>query len=196
MSFKQTLIFAGVLILLAGCIFYLKFTAPEQKEERGPEIWSVEEEKINHISIRLPRERKEASFLQHKDGRWRFDDRTRHPVDMKRWGGIVLLVSGPESKRMIAEKAENLDEYGFDDPQLVVVLGVRGRKDPLKIHFGDRTPMKDHFYVKLEHSAPVYIMPSIYCEVLMRLVLEPPIPPLIKARILKEAKGKPEGNSP
>lgn len=196
MSFKQTLVLAVLLILLAGYIFYAHITKPKEKQEEQPGIWSVEEEKVQHITIRLPREKKQISFFQDKNECWRFDDETEHPVDTKRWGGIVILVSGPKSKRMIAEKVEDLGEYGFSDPQMVVVLGVRGRKDPLEILFGDRTPTKDQFYVKLEHSAPVYIINSIYCEVLMRLVLEPPIPPLVKARALGKAKDREKANRP
>lgn len=190
MSFKQTVILLGVLILLTGSIFYIHYTVPEKKEEKGPEIWSVEEEDIEHIRIRIPHKDKEIAFFKGKDEKWYFDDQTKHPVYLKRWGGIVLLVSGPKSKRMIAEKVDNLAEYGFGNPQMIIDLGVKGRNGPLQILFGDRTPKKDQFYVKLAHSSPVYIIASIYCEVLMRLALEPPIPPLIKARTLKEAQDK------
>jgi hypothetical protein len=189
-SIKQTLILAVVLLLLGGYILFLHLTKPEVQKEERPEIWSVEEEKIHHIEILLPREKKRIAFFQDKDEKWRFDDETKHPVDMKRWGGIVLLVSGPKSKRQIAARVDNAAEYGFTDPQMVVVLGVEGLKEPLEILFGDQTPNKDQYYVKLRHSDPLYIIYTIYCDVLMRLVREPPIPPLIKARALKKAEEK------
>jgi hypothetical protein len=97
-------------------------------------------------------------------------------VDLKRWGGIVILVSGPKSKRLIAEQVGDLAEFGLTDPQMVVVLGVKGRKDPLEILFGGPTPGEDHYYVKLKHSTPVYLVHSTYVQVLKRLVLEPPRP--------------------
>lgn len=190
MSFKQTIVLFGVLIILAGSIFYIHYTTPEKKDEKGPEIWSVDEENIEHIRIRVPRKNKEVAFFKGKDEKWFFDDQTKHPVYQKRWGGIVLLVSGPKSKRMIAEKVENLEEYGFADPQMIIDLGVKGRNGPLQILFGDPTPKKDQFYVKLKHSSPVYIIADIYCQVLMRLAVEPPIPPLIKARTLKATQDK------
>ena len=184
MSFRQTIILASVLFLFAGAIFFFHITKPEQKTEKRPEIWSVEEEKIHRIRIRLPREKKGIPFFRAPDGKWRFDDEKKIPVDGKRWSGIVLLVSGPKSKRMIAEKVNDPGAYGFDDPQMVVVLGIEGREEPLEILFGDRPPGSDQFYVKLKHGNPVYIIAGVYCEVLMRLVLEPPVPPLIKDRTL------------
>jgi hypothetical protein len=182
-SFKQTLIFAVILILLAGYIVYLQVTKPEEKYEAPPEVWSVKEEAIEHITVRLPREDKQISFfLDKKEDKWRFDDEKKHPVDLKRWGGIVLLVSGPQSKKILAQKVEDLVEFGLADPRMIITLGVQGLKDPLDIVFGNRTPHKDNFYVKLRHSDPVYLINDTFCEVLMRLATEPPIPPLIKAR--------------
>ena len=185
MNFKPTLILVCILILLAGAVYYFYLTKPGQKQEARPEIWSVDEGKIHHITIRLPHQKKRIAFFQDKEEHWRFDDETKQAVDLKRWGGIVILVSGPKSKRLIAEKVGDLVEFGLTDPQMAVTLGVKGRKDPLEILFGGQTPEEDHYYVKLKHSPPVYLIHSTYVQVLMRLVLEPPLPPVIKSRTEK-----------
>ncbi len=176
MNFKANLILACILILLAGVVYYFYLEKTSQKQESPPEIWSVDEAKIYHITILLPHQKKRIAFFQDKEERWRFDDETRQAVDLKRWGGIVILVSGPKSKRLIAEKVGDLAEFGLTDPQMVVILGVKGRKDPLEILFGGQTPGEDHYYVKLKQSTPVYLVHSTYVEVLRRLVLEPPRP--------------------
>ncbi len=168
------MILAGILVLLAGVVYYFHLTLPGQKQRERPEIWSIDGQKIYHITVRLPHQKKTIAFFQDKDEHWRFDDETRRPVDPKRWGGIVFLVSGPKSKRLIAQKVDDLEEYGLIDPQMVVILEVRGRKDPLEILFGVRTPGEDQFYVKLKNSPSVYLIPDTYVQVLERLVLEPP----------------------
>jgi hypothetical protein len=174
--------FACILILLAGAVYYFHLTKPSAKQESPPEIWSVDEAKIHHITIDLPHQKKKIAFFQDKEEHWRFDDKTRQAVDLKRWGGIVILVSGPKSKRLIAEKAGDLVEFGLTDPQMVVILGVKGRKDPLEILFGGQTPGEDHYYVKLKHGTPVYLVHSTYVQVLRRLVLEPPRPVVHKVK--------------
>jgi hypothetical protein len=183
LNFKSTLILACILLLLAGAVYYFHWAKPGQKQEGMPEIWSVDEGKIHHITIRLPLQKKMIAFFQDKDEHWRFDDKTRQAVDLKRWGGIVILVSGPKSKRLIAKNAGDLTEFGLTDPQMVVILGIKGRKDPLEILFGSQTPGEDHYYVKLRHSPLVYLIHSTYVQVLMRLVLEPPRP------VVNELKG-------
>jgi hypothetical protein len=182
LNFKSTLILAGILILLAGAVYYFHLTKPGQKQGGRPEIWSVDEAKILHITVRLPHQKKMIAFFQDQEERWRFEDETRQAVDLKRWGGIVILVSGPKSKRLIAENAGDLGEYGLTDPQMVVILGIRGRKDPLEILFGSRTLEEDYYYVKLKHSSPVYLIHSTFVQVLMRLVLEPPRPVVNKLK--------------
>jgi len=189
-SYKQTLILAGVLILLAGYLFFFRNTGPGEQKKAGPKIWSVDDDDIRRISIELPRENKRVSFFEDKDETWRFDDETRYPVDIGRWGGIALLVSGYPAKRKIAEKAEDLGEYGLAKPQMVLTLSVRGLKDPLEILFGDRTPNQEQVYAKMRQGDTVYMVHHSFCDVLRRLVLEPPLPPLIKARISRETKEK------
>jgi hypothetical protein len=184
LNFKATLILACILILLAGTIYYFHLTRTGQKLDSPPEIWSVDENKIHHITILLPHQKKKIAFFQDQEEHWRFDDETRQKVDLKRWGGIVILVSGPKSKRLIAEKVANLSEFGLNDPQMIVFLGVKGLKDPLEILFGGQTPGEDYYYVKMKHSTPVYLVHSSYVEVLRRLVLEPPRP------AFKEVKGE------
>ena len=183
MNFKQTIIFAGIFILLAGYVYFFHINKPEEELRQPPEVWSVIEEDIEHIKVRLPRQDKQISFsLDRKKEKWHIDDKEKTPVFMKRWGGIVLLVSGPQSKKLLAEKVEDLKQFGLSDPPMVITLGVRGLKDSLDIIFGERTPQKDQFYVKMRHSDRVYLINDTFTEVLMRLANEPPIPPLIKAK--------------
>jgi len=185
-NFKYTLILAGVLIVLAGYIAFLQTRKPE-REEPPPEVWSVEENDIRRIELRLPREGKKEAFILGDDDKWYFDDESRTPVDIKRWGGIVLLVSSPQSKRMIADKVENLADFGLTDPRLIISLGVRNREHDLDVMIGDPTPHKDFYYVKLRNGDPLYLVNNTFVEVFTRLVNEPPVPPLIQER--KKAQG-------
>jgi hypothetical protein len=177
MKIKPILILFGLLILLAGTAYYFLRIDTSQKADNRPVIWSVEEGKIERIRIRLPGEGRSVAFFKDKDENWRFEDKNNPPVDIKRWGGIVSLVSGPKSKRMIGEKVDDLREYGLNNPRMIVILSIKDRPEPIEILFGGQTPQGDQYYVKLKDSPALYIMHDIYCEVLMRLAQEPPYPP-------------------
>jgi hypothetical protein len=183
---KSILILAGLIILLTGVVVY--FLAPRAKTDGRPQVWDIAEETIQRIALELPREQKAVSFFKDKEEKWRFEDKTKTPVDIKRWGGITTLVSGPKSKRKIAEKAEDFREYELNDPLMVVTLYLGNRLEPLEILFGGHTPQGDHYYVKLKTSPTVYLLPSEYCQVLRRLVQEPPYPE--RRPILNMSEGK------
>jgi hypothetical protein len=191
MSIRLTGILILLLALVAGLIFYLRATQPETKKEERPEIWDVDEKKINRLEIRLAREKKQIAFFLDKDNdKWVFDDYRKTPLDKKRWGGIIFLLSNPKGKRKIADNAEDLDRYGLGNPQTIITLGLDNVAKPFEILIGDPTPQKDQFYVKLGHSPPIYLVNNTFVEVINRLVNEPPIHPLTKAKDEELSKKK------
>lgn len=183
MSFRLTGILILLLALVAGLIYYVRSNQPETKEDQRPQLWEVDDKDINRIEIRLPREKKQtAFFLDKKEDTWFFDDDKKTPLDKKRWGGIVFLLSNPQGKRKVMDKADDPQKYGLQTPQTIIVLGLDKVDEPLEILIGDPTPQKDQHYVKLGHSHPVYLVNNTFVEVLERLVNEPPVHPLTKAR--------------
>lgn len=170
---KNTLILLGILAFLAVSIIYLRLHETEERVEEPPDIWSLSGESIEYISIELLKKGKRIAFSKRGKDRW-YIDNDRAPVDPKRWGGIVLLVSGPRSRREITEKAENLAEYGFNDPRMVITLRIRGRREHLRVLVGDYTPNERSIYVKLENHPAVYLLDHTWSDTLERLVMEPP----------------------
>ncbi|MBW2092172.1 MAG: DUF4340 domain-containing protein, partial [Deltaproteobacteria bacterium] len=155
-----------------------------EKYEEPPEIWSVEEKSIEKIDMRLPAEKKSVSFIIGPDEYWDFNEPNRPPVDLKRWGGIVLLLTGPQSRRLVAQKMGNPSDFGLDRPQLIINLGIRD-KDDLEIHVGDSTPNGDAFYVRVKGSDQLYMVDQTWMEVMTRLVREPPREPVESVKPLK-----------
>jgi hypothetical protein len=189
MSVRLTGILILLLAIIAGLVILVRFNRPEKTEDQRPELWDVDDKKINRIEIRLPHEGKKIAFiLNKKEDTWSFDDDRHTPLDKKRWGGIVFLLSSPQGKRKIADNIDDLENYGLRNPQLVVLLGIDNIEQPLEILIGNPTPQKDQHYVMLGHSHSVYLVNNTFVEVLSRLVNDPPIHPLTEAR--DEASGR------
>jgi len=183
-SFKTTLILALILILLAGAMVLNRYLTPKKKYKEPPEIWSVKEEAIQKIDMSLPAENKSVSFIIGPDEYWDFNEPGRPPVDLKRWGGIVLLLTGPQSRRMIAQKMGNPADFGLDKPKLIIKLGLR-KKGSLEIHVGNSTPNGDAFYVRVKGHDQLYLVDQTWMQVMTRLVREPPREPVESVKPLK-----------
>jgi len=176
MNLKTTVVLAAILILLAAYFFFYRMDSPGEHAEESPDVWSLEEEFIERIEIRLARQDKKISFFRSPEGDWYFDDLQKLPVDVKRWGGVVLLVSGPQSKRRISSKVEDNAQYGLIDPRMVIILDVRNSGRRLEVLVGDRTPNGGHDYVKLKGHEAIYLVDRSWATVLERLVTDPPLP--------------------
>ncbi|MCP4755468.1 MAG: DUF4340 domain-containing protein [Proteobacteria bacterium] len=185
MSIKNTLVLALILALLGGYIVFLRVTKTEEKTEDPPDVWSYDEETIEAIQIRLLRKKKAISFTVKGRDSWFIDETAgKTPVDLKRWGGVVLLVSGPQSRRVIARLNPNLDEYGFNNPNMLITLKIKGRPDKVEVVIGDHTPDEKGVYVKIKETDTVYLLDFTWYDVLERLAVEPPRKEVIES-ILK-----------
>lgn len=174
MNFRITIILISIFVLLAGVIIFFHVTRKEEKVEDLPDVWSFKEESIERFKLRLPKEKKEIAFFEEEKYKWHIDNKAKTPVDPDRWGGIVLLVSGPQSRRVIAKRADNLPEYGLTEPSMIITLNIRGEKEPVNVLVGDHTPNEKSIYVRLEGHETVYLLDHTWNDCIKRLVLEPP----------------------
>lgn len=182
MRLRSILILLVILLALGGYFYFSNVPEPAVKPEPTTFIWLIDEDTIQHIEIRLPREDKGEAFIKIPEGDkfpWHFDDPQRSNVDTQRWGGgIPLLLGGPAASRVIAENAtqEKLAEFGLTQPQMEIILTSEDG-DILNIIVGDRTPDGTAFYVQAPGSTDVATVDYTWYEVLERLVKEPPYAP-------------------
>ncbi len=174
MSFKNTLILVAILMLMGGYIVYLRVNQLRENDETPPDVWSYPEEKIRHIRIALPNENKEIAFTVDGRDSWFIEASEKKPVDLKRWGGIVLLLSGPQARRVITNEVKILNPYGLDAPSMIITLEIEGRDKPLTVVVGDHTPDAKAVYVILKEHQTVYLLDDSWFNVMIRLVREPP----------------------
>ncbi len=172
-SFKTSLILVAILALLGSYIFFFQNKKKPEVQEKASKMWSIQEEEIDRIEIRLTKKGQNTAFIRDAEGNWHFDDGEKSAVDVKRWNGIPLLVSGPASKRLIAEKVDDLSAYGLQLPQMEIIMATQNQGN-IRVLVGDKTPNEMHYYVKLSEADPVYTVDHNWTEVLERLVTEPP----------------------
>ncbi len=97
-------------------------------------------------------------------------------MDLDRWGGIPLLVTGPRSSRVLEERIDDPAAYGLESPQTVVEVSLEDGRQ-IAVHLGDVTPDGNGNYAQLVGFPTLFIVNVSWGEVLNRLVLEPPILP-------------------
>ncbi len=163
---------------------YTPFATQEERTEKSPWFYQVSFEDI--ISIEVNAEGNTERFIKNDRDAWVFERLDGIPPSHTRWGGIVLLVSGPQTRRDLTSGFEEdfatvratIDdpaEYGLDQPTLVVKLGLTADRE-LEFRLGDKTTDGNHHYGQVIGFEELFLIADIWGEVLARLANEPPLP--------------------
>ena len=94
-----------------------------------------------------------------EDGNWSLTAPEKLGADQSSVSSLVTTLSSLNSDRLIEEKAENLENFGLDSPEMkVLIVGGDGHTTELLI--GDETPTGGSYFAKLEGDPRIYTLAS------------------------------------
>ena len=173
MSIRTSIILVVSLAMVAGYVFFVQLGQTTEVQDEPPWFYSVDMSDIIRIAVIDRGE--EAVFFFGADGKWHLDDPDGLPVSPNRWGGVVLLLTGPKSRRLLEEQPTDLGPYGLDSPSTRVEVDLRDGQ-AIKVLLGLPTPDGESTYAQVEGFLQVFTVFSGWGETLTRLVAEPPYP--------------------
>jgi hypothetical protein len=174
MNIPATATLLAILVIIAGLWFFV-IKEGEEPREVSDAFWfyKVEEADLELISIRT--ETGQQTFSRREGLGWYFAGAQQPPVDMARWGGVTLVLSGPRARRVLTEELSDLSIYGLETPSTVLELTLRGDRI-LKMNLGNLTPDGSGYYANQDGDNNLYVIESVWGKVLRRLAFEPPYP--------------------
>lgn len=173
-NFRLTLILLFVLAMVGGYFYFVELQKVPAKDP--PPLWFYNTDDDNFNMISIEHNGKKIQFVKDEKKAWHFDDAQGIPVDLKRWGGITLLLRGPQTRRLLSENPGNLAPYGLKPASTVITVGTIDG-GTFGIYVGDKTPDEVSHYVQMEGLPQLFLVDATWADVLSRLVTEPPYPP-------------------
>ena len=170
MSFRVSFILVVLVAVVGGYVFLFQLQNQGEVSEQNPWFYDVGFGDI--IDIKVTYLDDTQDFTKTPTG-WVFRE-TGEPVDNQRWGGIVLLLTGPRSSRVLEEHVENPEEYGLVPARTRISVTVLGGVEIL-MSIGDKTPDGSSSYAMADGSTTLFTVPSDWADILNRLVTEPPV---------------------
>ncbi len=176
MNWKFTIALIIVAVAIGAVAYINPFEGEEERTPKDPWFYQVSFDDIIKIKVRSGDN--VESFTKIGEGSWVFDRLEGIPPSHLRWGGIVLLVSGPQTSRDFSTVRPIIDDpaqYGLDDPGLIVNLGLTGDRE-LEFRIGDKTTDGNSSYGQVIGFPQLFLIADLWGEVLARLANEPPVP--------------------
>ena len=177
MNIRTTFILLATLILVAGYLLLEDSPASEDavaSGESAPWFYTTSMEDIERIAVSVGSQ--EAAFVSESIGSWFFDEPQGPPVDIARWGGITLLLGGPQTKRVVRDSVDDPSLFGLDDPSITIEVDLTGDRS-FKILLGATTPDGTYHYAQRQGDDRLYLVDALWGQVLSRLAINPPFPP-------------------
>lgn len=170
MSFRISFILLVLVAVVGGYVLIFELQRQPTKVPEPPFFYDVQPEAIARVSVTY--QGQEQVFLK-KDGVWLFEG-SGDPVNMERWSGITLLLSGPRAARVLLPEFGNPAEYGLDPPETNISLTLEGGQ-PISVLVGYKTPDELSSYAQVVGFPQLLLVSSSWSEVINRLVTEPPV---------------------
>ncbi len=153
-----------LLLALAGLLaFYFWYTNREPVSEEEAENETIALSTVNTeniVSIHYTYEDTDLTFL--KEGEvWVAEEDKSRPINQDRVKSIIGVVDDISATRIIAEKAENLEDFGLLDPTSYVQAALSdGTKVTLQI--GNEAATGDGYYALVNEDGKVYLLANSY----------------------------------
>ena len=176
MNLKITLGLVVIASVVGGVVYVNPFADEETRAPRPPWFYQVGIDDINRIEVSF--EAESVGFGKTPEGTWAFDDPADIPPLPFRWGGVTLLVSGPQTRRDLTATQTFINdpaEFGLDNPHTIVKVGLTGDRQ-IEFRLGDTTTDGGHHYGEVVGFDELFIIAAAWGDVLARLVKEPPLP--------------------
>ena len=162
---------AGVIVLINPFA-----DGEEDQGEKSPWFYQVAREDIEVIEVMQQGD--QVRFFKEESSVWAFEEPAGIPPALDRWRGVVLLLSGPQTRRDLTAAAPIIDDpaqYGLDDPLTVVNVGLTHDRQ-LQLRLGDTTTDGRHHYAQVIGFPQLFIVSSAWGDVISKLATEPPLP--------------------
>lgn len=155
-------LFACIVLCAGGYAMLSVYDAKKEKAEdqadTGKEISLFSAEKDSIIRMEFQNASGSMELLQ-KGGEWICKEDKKFPLNQDYADDMANELAGLAALRQIAENAEDLSEYGLDDPQMKVVFTSSDGENTL--YLGDESPSSDGGnYAYLNGETTVYEIDS------------------------------------
>jgi len=156
--YKNTIILVIVGLLLFASYFVtnmknLKKSVQDDNKLGTIKVLNLNQNNITEIEID---NKKNKLIFKKSENKWKLTEPSDIKYDQALADGLPLSIFYFTANKVISEKADDLGQYGLDNPSIISIKTEDGKLNILEI--GDETSDKDSYYFKVKGNDEVYII--------------------------------------
>lgn len=156
------LLFLFLILLGLGTIYLIQKASAGKTEETDSEetieLYSLDTDTAESLSFK--NESGEVSLIKEEDT-WYLKGNKEFAIDQAVVSSMLSTLSEISADRLVADEADNLEEYGLMDPCLEIYIELESGIST-KIILGDEVPVRGGYYGMIDDQKQVYVMDSRY----------------------------------
>jgi len=149
MNWKTGVVLAAVVLALGGYFYYDTYRlapAREKAEASKGRLWSLEPKDVEGLTIR--RQGETIRLHRVESGGWEMRDPVKARGDRVATDDVVTSLATLRMDREINPNPPKLGDFGLDPPASEIRLDVKGRKEPVVLMVGAKSPTGAWVYAK------------------------------------------------
>jgi len=157
MKLKKTLLFLLILLILVGILYYdkLKISEKTKKVELEKRIIPIPQEDINRIVIKNNEMQAE---LKKENNDWKLIKPISTKADNETVSSILSTIMNGTREKTLDNVSEKLSEFGVSDNSNYIEFGSDKTDLPMKLMFGNQTPVPFEVYGRLNNEKSVFVV--------------------------------------
>jgi hypothetical protein len=175
MSYRSTAYLLALLALVGAIVYFVELRNPPATSGSAPkkelQITSLKAADVETIEVKQG----DRSVVVKKgdDGKWMIDQPEKLEAEQSQVGAVASQLAALQAERVIADKPDNLADFGLDKPQWEVNIGVKGGEAQSLLVGGDN-PNSSGIYLKRADTDTVYLVSSYTMTDLKNWLTTPP----------------------
>ena len=173
MRLRTTLVLIAVAVAVGLVVYINPFEGEELREAGPPYFYQVPLPDIS--AVRITAGDSQVAMHATDEQAWVFDEPAGVPPSHSRWGGMLSILGGPRSRRLLAETIADPARYGLDEPGTIIEIALSGDQR-IEVHLGKTTPDGISHYARIAGDPQLFLVDASWGNLLARLATDPPYP--------------------
>ena len=155
MSFRTTLVLAGVLVLVSLSYYFLEVKKAEKEAKK--DLVSFQQDEVTAFTISRG---EQVITLKKGEAGWQMTEPVEDKGDEKEITALLGNVSRGTIERSLKLQGENLDDFGLKEPRIILTVHVKDQADPITVEIGNDTPAGFSVFARRNREEKVLLIPS------------------------------------